>query len=82
MNEMHEKGEKIDHTRWRTQGLGRKMSGEGEECEWEEFGREMREFLSKGIGENEIEIALTLYIDKYAARWISRYWEVSRIKIS
>ena len=30
------------------------MSGEGEEREWEEFGREMREFLSREIEENEI----------------------------
>ena len=58
------------------------MSREGEECEWEEFGREMREFLSREIEENEIEITLTLYIDKYAAWWISRYREVLRIKIS
>ena len=67
MNEMHEKGEKRDHTRCKTQGLGQKMSREGEECEWEEFGREMREFLSRKIEENEIEITLTLFIDKYAA---------------
>ena len=43
------------------------MSGEGEEREWEEFGREMREFLSREIEENEIEITLNLYIDKYVA---------------
>ena len=53
MNEMHEKGKKRDHTKWRTQGLDQKLSGEGEECECEEFGREMREFLSREIGENE-----------------------------
>ena len=31
--------------------LGRNPSGEGEKVEWEVFGREMREFLSREIGE-------------------------------
>ena len=62
--------------------MGQKLSGEGEECEWEEFGREMREFLSREIEENEIEITLTLYIDNYVARWFGRYRKVLRIKIS
>ena len=62
--------------------MGQKISGEGEKCEWEEFGREMKEFLLREIEENEIEIVLTLYIDKYVARWISRYQKVLRIKIS
>ena len=42
MNEMHDKKEKRDHTRWRTQGLGQKTSGEGEEVEWVVFGREKK----------------------------------------
>ena len=44
---MHDKWEKRDHTRWRTQGLGQKSSGEGEEVEWEVFGRKKRVFLSR-----------------------------------
>ena len=45
------KREKKDHTRWRTQGLGQKSSGQGEEVEWGVFGREKRVFLSREIRE-------------------------------
>ena len=69
-------------TREENLDLGWNPSGEGEEVEWEVFRREMREFLSREIGEKWKKITLTLYIDKYVARWISRYREVSRIKNS
>ena len=50
--------------------LSRNPSGEGEEVEWEVFGKKMREFFSREISEKWRKIALTLYIDKYATRWI------------
>ena len=62
--------------------LGQNPSGEGEEVEWEVFGKKMREFFSREISEKWRKIALTLYIDKYATRWIDKYREVSRIKNS
>ena len=48
---MHDTREKEDHIRWRTQDLGRRLSGEGEEVEWEVFGREKRDFLLREIRE-------------------------------
>ena len=62
--------------------LSRNPSGEGEEVEWEVFGREIRELLLRKIGEKWKKIVLILYIDKYTTRWIGRYQEVSRIKNS
>ena len=47
MNEMDDTREKKDHTRWRTQGLGRKSSEVCEKVEWEVFGKEKRDFLLK-----------------------------------
>ena len=82
MNEIHDTRKNKDHTRWRKLDLGRRSSGECEEVEFEVFSRETREFLPREIGDKEIEIALTLYIDKYAAWWIGKYWKVYRIKIS
>ena len=58
------KREKRDHTRWRTQGLGQKSSGEGEEVEWEVFGREKRVFLSREIREKWKKIVEKIYIEK------------------
>ena len=48
---MHDKWERIDHTRGRNQDFGRKTSGEGERVEGKVFGREMREFLLREIRE-------------------------------
>ena len=48
---MHDKWERRDHTRGRNQGLGWKTSGEGKGVDGKVFGREMREFLSREIGE-------------------------------
>ena len=45
------KREKRYHTRGRKQALDWKTSGEGEEVEWEVFGREKRVFLSREIKE-------------------------------
>ena len=44
---MHDEWEKEDHNRGRKQPFGRRLSGEGEEVEWEVFGREKRNFLSR-----------------------------------
>ena len=51
MYEMHDKWETRDHTRGRNQGLDQKTSGKGEGVKGKVFGREMRKFLSREIGE-------------------------------
>ena len=51
MYEMHDKCERTDHTRGRNQGLDQKTSGKGEGVKGKVFGREMRKFLSREIGE-------------------------------
>ena len=47
--------------------MGRRSSEECEEVEFEEFGRERSENLSREIGENERIFALTLYIENHKA---------------
>ena len=44
---MHGEWEKKDHTIGRKQHLGLRSRGEGEEVEWEVFGREKIDFLSR-----------------------------------
>ena len=72
MNEMHDIKEKRDHTRWRTQDLGRKSSGEGEEFEWEVFGRGRDVFLSIEIREKWEKHELKPIYRNHKAWWIQR----------
>ena len=55
---MHDEWQKEDHTKGRKQPLGWRSSGEGEEVEWEVFGGEKRDFLSREIGEKWNEICI------------------------
>ena len=78
---MHDTREKWDHTIWRIHNLGRRSSGECEKVKCEVLRRdEKSESIERDQWEMK-EITPTLYIDKYATRWISRYRKVSRIKI-
>ena len=53
---MHGEWEKKDHTIGRKQHLGLRSRGEGEEVEWEVFGREKIDFLLREIREKWNEI--------------------------
>ena len=55
----------------------------GEEVwsEKEEFGKVRRQKGSRGIEKNEVEIALTLYIEIHNYRQIERYRKASRFKV-
>ena len=55
----------------------------GEEVwsEKEEFGKVRRQKGSRGIEKNEVEIALTLYIEIHNSRQIERYRKGSRYKV-
>ena len=55
--------------------LSRNPSGEGEEVEWEVFGRKIREFLSRKIGEKwKKNRSDSIYRQKHS----SMDWQVSR----
>ena len=60
---------------------GQKTSGFEIWSEREKFGEVKRQKLSREIREKWTKIALSVYIDIFVAQWISRCWEVSRIKI-
>ena len=55
MNEMHDKWEKMDHTKEKQQGLGRNPIEEDEEFEWEVLGRGRDVFLSREMKEIHAE---------------------------
>ena len=76
MNEIHDTREKRDHNRGRTQGLGRKSSGESEKVEWEVFGREKIDFISREIKEKWRENRDKALYREHKAQWIESYWEL------
>ena len=82
MNEMHEKEGKQYLTSEGRINLGRKSLRNEVWSEKEVFGKVRRRFLLREITRNERSVAQTLCIETFTARWIERYRELSRIKIS
>ena len=82
MNEMHEKEGKQYLTSEGRINLGQNSLRNEVWSEKEEFGKVRRRVLLREIRRNERSVTQTLYIETFTARWIERYRELLRIKIS